>query len=427
MASRIEDAFRADAGRILGAVTAYTGDLQLAEDAVQEAFLRAIAQEREGRAPANPAAWITTAARRIAVDGIRRARTAAKALPVLVFEMVIAPADLFPDFAFTGDERLELILTVCHPELAQETRLALALRFVCGIPTADVAAMLLVTESTMAARLTRAKKRLHDSDIRFQMTDEQQVAARLGDALSVIALLYTTGYAAPTGADSRRLCADAVALARDALRVAGDEHTEACGLLALLLLTEARHPSRVDPAGELVALAEADRSLWDRALIAEGEALATRALRGGDVHETPGRFALQAGIAGLHAIAPGWDATDWAAIALLYDGLVAQWPSPSARLARLVARGYADGHDAAGVRLELDADEELFAGPLAAQAFAVRAELGIRAGDASGAEADLRAAIDRTADSAIRRHLERRLGAAGASVDGDPAGGPAEG
>ncbi|MDQ4212516.1 RNA polymerase sigma factor [Microbacterium sp. ASV81] len=412
MAARIEDAFRQDAGRILGAVTAYTGDLQLAEDAVQEAFVRAIAEEHAGRAPANPAAWITTAARRIAVDSIRRARTAAKALPVLAADAAPASADRIAEFAFTGDERLELILTVCHPELAEETRLALALRFVCGIPTHDVAAMLLVSEATMAARLTRAKKRLHDSEIRFQMTDARQVTARLGDALSVIALLYTTGYAAPTGTDSRRLCGDAVELARDAQRVAGDD-AEACGLLALLLLTEARHPSRVDPAGELVALAEADRTLWDRALIAEGEGLATRALRGGSPRDSPGRFALQAGIAGLHAIAADWDATDWPSIVLLYDGLVAQWPSPSARLARIVARGYADGHDALGVRLELDADEALFTGPLAAQAFAVRAELGLRAGDARGAREDFRASIDRTEDAAIRRHLERRLIAAG--------------
>ncbi|MFC4139158.1 MULTISPECIES: RNA polymerase sigma factor [unclassified Microbacterium] len=402
MSDRIEDAFRADAGRILGAVAAYTGDLQLAEDAVQDAFLRAIAQERAGVVLANPSAWITTAARRAAVDTIRRQRTAAKALPVLAADTATVTADA-ADFAFTGDERLELILTVCHPELAEETRLALALRFACGIATHDVAAMLLVSEPTMAARLTRAKKRLRDSSIRFAMSDAAQAHARLPDALSVISLLYTTGYAAPTTGDGRRLCADAVELARDARRIAGDD-SEANGLLALLLLTEARHPSRVDPAGELVALAEADRRLWDRALIAEGEALATVALNGGT-----GRFALQAGISGLHAIAPDWDATDWPAIARLYDGLVAQWPSPSARLARIVARGYADGIGAAGARLELDADEQLFQGSLAAQAFAVRAELGLRSGDTDGAARDFRQAIALTSDPAVRRHLHRRL------------------
>ena len=407
MTSRIEDAFRADAGRILGAVTAYTGDLQLAEDAVQDAFLRAIAQERSGVELRAPSAWITTAARRIAVDAIRRERTAARALPTLAADArIVDDADL-DAFSFTGDERLELILTVCHPDLPEETRLALALRFACGVPTRDVAAMLLVSETTMAARLTRAKKRLHDSEIRFAVRDDDQVRTRMPDALSVIALLYTTGYAAPTSDEGRVLCRDAVDLARDALRIAGDD-AEAQGLLALVLLTEARRPSRVDPSGELVALAEADRALWDRRLIAEGERLATDALQHGT-----GRFALQAGIAGLHAIAPTWEATDWSSIARFYDGLVEQWPSPSARLARIVARGYAEGIGAEGVRLELDADEVLFRGPLAAQAFAVRGELGIRCGDMEGARRDLREAIGLTEDSAVRRHLERRLLAAG--------------
>ncbi|MFE6733863.1 RNA polymerase sigma factor [Microbacterium sp. NPDC057650] len=402
MTDRIEDAFRADAGRILGAVAAYTGDLQLAEDAVQEAFLRAIAQEKAGVALANPSAWITTAARRAAVDSIRRTRTAAKALPALAADTATVTADA-AGFAFSGDERLELILTVCHPDLTEETRLALALRFACGIATRDVAAMLLVSESTMAARLTRAKKRLRDSGIRFAMSDAGQMRSRLPDALSVISLLYTTGYAAPTTEGGRRLCTDAVELARDARRIAGDD-SEALGLLALLLLTEARHPSRVDPAGELVSLSEADRALWDRALIAEGEALATDALTAGT-----GRFALQAGIAGVHAIAADWDATDWPAIARLYDGLVAQWPSPSARLARIVARGYADGIGAEGARLELDADEALFRGSLAAQAFAVRAELRLRGGDPQGARNDLQEAIGLSSAPAVRRYLERRV------------------
>jgi len=406
MTSRIEDAFRADAGRILGAVTAYTGDLQLAEDAVQDAFLRAIAQERSGVELRAPSAWITTAARRIAVDAIRRERTAARALPTLAADARIVDDADMDAFSFTGDERLELILTVCHPDLPEETRLALALRFACGVPTRDVAAMLLVSEATMAARLTRAKKRLHDSEIRFAVRDDEQVRTRMPDALSVIALLYTTGYAAPTSDEGRVLCRDAVELARDALRIAGDD-AEAQGLLALVLLTEARRPSRVDPSGELVALAEADRTLWDRRLIAEGERLATDALQHGT-----GRFALQAGIAGLHAIAPTWEATDWPSIARFYDGLVEQWPSPSARLARIVARGYAEGIGAEGVRLELDADEVLFQGPLAAQAFAVRGELGIRCGDMAGARRDLREAIGLTEDSAVRRHLERRLLAA---------------
>ncbi|WP_433586642.1 sigma-70 family RNA polymerase sigma factor [Microbacterium hydrocarbonoxydans] len=255
---RIEDAFRTDAGRILGAVTAYTGDLQLAEDAVQEAFARAIAQENAGEGPGNPAAWITTAARRIAVDTIRRERTAARAHPLLVADAASSDEADPGEFAFTGDERLELILTVCHPELGEETRLGLALRFACGIPTRDVASMLLVTESAMAARLTRAKRHLHESSIRFAMTDGRQVAERMPDALSVISLVFAVGYDAPARAEAAQLCADAIELARDAHRIRPDD-PEAAGLLALTLLTHARRSARLDPAGELVELAAADR------------------------------------------------------------------------------------------------------------------------------------------------------------------------
>lgn len=402
---RIEDAFRTDAGRILGAVTAYTGDLQLAEDAVQEAFARAIAQKNAGEGPGNPAAWITTAARRIAVDTIRRERTAARAHPRLVADAASPDAVDPGEFAFTGDERLELILTVCHPELGEETRLGLALRFACGIPTRDVASMLLVTESAMAARLTRAKRHLHESSIRFAMTDGRQVAERMPDALSVISLMFTVGYDAPARAEAAQLCADAIELARDAHRIRSDD-PEAAGLLALLLLTHARRPARLDPAGELVELAAADRRRWDVRMLAEGELLATRALTVGT-----GRFALQAGIAGLHAIAAEWEHTDWDAIARLYEGLVDLWPSPSSRLARLVARGHAPAIGPESARLELDADEALFRGTTAAQAFAVRAELDVQCGDPLSALTDLHEALIRTEDPAVRRHLERRISA----------------
>jgi RNA polymerase sigma-70 factor (ECF subfamily) len=410
--SRIEDAYRVDAGRILGAVVASTGDLQLAEDAVQDAFLRALAQERSGARLDNPAAWITTAARRIAIDYVRRAQTASRALPALAFE-ARRPVhgstweDDMSAFAFTGDERLELILTVCHPDVAEETRLALALRFACGLPTRDVAAVLLVSEATMAARLTRAKKRLHDSPIRFAMDDDTQVRDRLGDALTVLYLVYTAGYAAPAADTSGSLRRDAVDLARDALRIRPGE-AEASGLLGLLLLTEARQATRLDPAGELVDLATADRTAWDQALIAEGEALAARALGAGT-----GRFALQAGIAGLHDIAPTWEATDWSSIARLYDGLVAVWPSPSARLARLVARGHSAGVGPEAARLELDSDDALFDGVLSAQAFAARAEMGARCGDRAASAADYAEALRRETDPIAQRYLQRRIAALG--------------
>ncbi|WP_223690172.1 RNA polymerase sigma factor [Leifsonia poae] len=331
MTTGIEDAFRDDAPRILGAVARYTGDLQLAEDAVQEAFTRAIALGASGRALDKPSAWITTVARRIAVDTIRKQQTAARALPGMAAELRANAERTMPEpgaFAFSGDERLELILLVCHPEVSEEARVALALRFVCGVTTKDIAAVFLVPEPTMAARLTRAKRRIHDSGIRFAFDDPSAVASRFADALTAVYLLYTVGHGAP----DERVCADALALARDAHRIRPGD-LEATGLLALLLLTEARQTSRLSPSGDFVTLADADRSGWNRALMAEGERLATEGLAGG------GRFALQAGIAGMHAIADSWSGTDWHAIGRLYDRLVEVWPSPMARLGRVVARG----------------------------------------------------------------------------------------
>jgi RNA polymerase sigma-70 factor (ECF subfamily) len=307
------------------------------------------------------------------------------------------------DFVFTGDERLELILMMCHPELAEEARIALALRFVCAVPTKDVAAMLLVPEPTMAARLTRAKKRLHESPIRFGVDDDADVTARMPDALTVISLVYTAGYAAPAAETSGRLRTDAIELARDAVRIRPGD-AEASGLLGLLLLTEARQATRLDPAGDLVELSTADRARWDAALIREGEECATRALQGGS-----GRFALMAGIAGLHATATRWDDTDWASIARLYDLLVAAWPSPSARLARLVARGYSPDVGPEAAAAELDGQEDLFAGVQAGTAFAARADLAVRRGERAGAAAAYREAIARESDPAVVAFLRRRL------------------
>jgi RNA polymerase sigma-70 factor (ECF subfamily) len=400
VASGIEQAFRADAPRILGAVARYTGDLLTAEDAVQEAFARAVELAARGHAPDNPSAWITTVARRIAVDTIRKERTTTRSLPALAAELRRTADTPMPEteFAFTGDERLELILLLCHPEVSEEARVALALRFVCGVPTREVAAALLVQEATMAARLTRAKRRIHDSSIRFAIDDDDDVEARFPDALTTIYLLYTVGHAAPDD----RVRADALVLARDAHRIRPDDR-EADGLLALLLLTEARQATRLSPEGDFVTLAEADRGDWNAEMIAEGERLATTALGG------RGRFALQAGIAGLHALAPSWAATDWPAIARLYDRLVETWPSPSARLGRVVARGYSPDVGPEAALADLGADRELFAGTLAPQAFAVRGDLARLAGDARTAATAYRRAIELEPNERVRRFLSARL------------------
>jgi RNA polymerase sigma-70 factor (ECF subfamily) len=430
-ASRIERAYREDAARILGAVARTTGDLLLAEDAVQEAFARALAEAARGHEPRNPAAWITTVARRAALDALRREQTARRVAPMLAAERERAEtaaaaaeeraADEAADerggpAVFTGDERLDLILLVAHPDLAPETRVALALRHVCGVPTVRIADAFLIPEPTMAARLTRAKKRIHDTGIRFALDDAAAVAARMPDALTTIYLLYTVGHAT---ADDR-LRADAIVLARDAHRVADD--AESAGLLALLLLTEARQPTRLTADDEFATLREADRTRWDAAMMAEGERLATVALggaahpgttRGGDGRGGDGRYGLQAGIAGLHAVAPSWEATDWPAIVRLYDGLVRVWPSATARLGRLVALGHSPDAGPEVALTALDAEPGLFAGPLATRAHAARAELLRLAGDRAASEAELRRAIGAADDDRTRRSLLRLLAAGG--------------
>lgn len=411
MTTAIERAFRTDAPRILGAVARTVGDLLIAEDAVQEAFARAVAEAAAGREPANPAAWITTVAKRIAVDARRRESTAARAAPMLAAEAARAAdrqaeIDMQANEVFTGDERLELILLVCHPEVAEETRVALALRFVCDVPTAQVAEVFLVQEATMAARLTRAKKRIHDSRLRFRAGDDADLAARLPDALTTIYLLYTVGHARADGS----LRTAGIELARDAYRLR-QQDDEAAGLLALLLLTEARQTTRLSDADEFVTLAEADRSLWNAAMLAEGERLATVALTTAAA-DGPGRFALQAGIAGLHGLSPTWESTDWPAIARLYDGLVLRWPSAAAQLGRAVARGYSPDVGPEAALAELDAHPELFAGVVAAQALAVRADLLRLAMDArAGAAYEL--AVDAAQDARVRRFLEKRRDALG--------------
>ncbi|GAA4150269.1 sigma-70 family RNA polymerase sigma factor [Leifsonia shinshuensis] len=420
-ATRIERAYREDATRILGAVARTTGDLLLAEDAVQEAFARAVAEAARGREPRNPAAWITTVARRVALDAVRRERSARRVAPMLAAERERAEsaaaeaeerrAQEGGGSVFTGDERLDLILLVAHPDLAPETRVALALRHVCGVPTARIADAFLVSEPTMAARLTRAKKRIHDRGIRFALDDRAAVAARMPDALTTIYLLYTVGHATADG----RLRADAIALARDARRVADD--TESAGLLGLLLLTEARQTTRLTADDEFATLREADRTRWDVAMMVEGERLATIALDGAGREAGPGadgRYGLQAGIAGLHAIAPTWAATDWPAIVRLYDGLVQVWPSATARLGRLVALGHSPDAGPEVALAALDAEPDLFAGPLSSRAHAARAELLRLAGDRAASEAELRRAIGTAEDDRTRRSLLRLLAAGGA-------------
>ncbi len=362
----LEGAFRAEWPRILATLIRFTGSVELAEDAVQEAVERALSA-RDRAVLINPGAWITTVAKRIAIDAVRRDAALRARLPLLIDDPVAAslldqPAD---------DDRLGLLFLACAPELSPENRLALALRFVCGVSTEAIADALLVEHTAMSARLTRAKRQIERDGIRFATPDPEQQVARLDDVLATIYVLYTTGHAAPLGSpvgdDRQGATATAIELARALGRLRPDD-LEVAGLLALLLLTEARAATRLTEGGQLVTLENADRRLWDVPTIEEGLDLAARALPGG------GRFALQAGIAGLHAEAPSWVGTDWTTIGLLYDRLLGVWPSPAAALARIVARSYgAPGPQQA--LADLTELEPALTGAVGRQAVAVRADL----------------------------------------------------
>jgi len=327
----LDDTFRREWPRLVAAVARFTGDLDLAEDAVQEAFTRAAAS-RDREVLINPAAWLTTVAKRIAIDTVRREARLRERLPLLV------PDEVVPTPAAPGDDRLALLFAVCTPALEPEARLALALRFVCGVPTAEIAAVMLVGHTAMSARLTRAKRRIAEQHLHFAVPTGPALAARLPDVLATVHLLYTTGHTAAAGAalGSATVTATALDLVRG-LRLLVPDDLEVAGLAALLLLTEARAPGRIRADGSVASLEVADRSLWDRRLIDEGLDLASVALAGG------GRYALEAGISGLHSTAPGFASTDWDAICRLYDRLVERWPSPAAQVARAVARSFLPG------------------------------------------------------------------------------------
>ncbi|MCS5716525.1 sigma-70 family RNA polymerase sigma factor [Herbiconiux sp. CPCC 205763] len=405
--TELEHTFREEWPRILGSVLRFTGDLQMAEDAVQEAFVRASAQV----GLRNPASWITTTAKHVAVDWMRReagfvrnyGRLAAEAADREAAAAEQVGADPFS--VSIDDDRLQLLFMACHPELAEEARLAIALRAVCGVPTEEIAELFLVKPATMAARLTRAKKRIQSSGIRLEQPDAAELAARTDDVLAIVYLLYTAGHTALAG-DAISLAVttrSALSLARSIVRLR-PRHLEARGLLALLLLTEARAAGRTDVAGELVTLEDADRSLWNAAFIEEGLDQATIALAG------RGRFALQAGISGLHSESPTWEATDWVSIVSLYDALVASWPSPAARLNRVVARSYLPSARPEEALAELDDLVADASGPaFTRQLWAVRADLLRRSAHPDEAVKAYARALDGESNDSIRSFLERRM------------------
>jgi RNA polymerase sigma factor (sigma-70 family) len=342
VSAAVADAHRREWAFVLASTVRVTRDLDLAEECVQDAYAKALATWSEAGVPAKPAAWLTTTARNRAIDLIRRENTLRRSLPLLVEDGVEQGPEgaLDEDIA---DERLRLIFTCCHPALSLEAQVALTLRLICGLTTAEVARAFLVSETTMAARITRAKKKIAAARIPYRVPAAEELPERTDAVLAVVDLLFTTGHTAPGGSEliRRDLVERAVDLAR-LLRTLLPKDAGVTGLLALILLTDARRDARVDSEGGLVLLADQDRALWNREAIAEGLELVTEAL----TQRPPGRFALMAAIAAVHAEAPSWEATDWREIVGLYDLLARHWPSPVGVLNRAVAVGFADGPEA---------------------------------------------------------------------------------
>ena len=330
---------------MLAATVRVTRDLGIAEEAVQDAYVQALRAWRRDGLPDRPGAWLTTVARRNALNLVRRRRTLDAKLHLLVEPGDGEAPEPTPGGAGTfPDDRLRLVFTCCHPALATEAQVALTLRLVCGVATPDIARAFIVAEATMAARLTRAKKKIAAARIPYAVPSAADLPARVDAVLTVVHLLYATGHTAPSGGDLVRaeLCDRALDLAHLLRRLLPQER-EVAGLLALLLVHEARRATRTDAEGRLLRLEDQDRSAWDLALIAAADGLVVDALRAGP----PGRFTLQAAIASLHAQAPTYESTDWPQIVTLYDELLRVWPSPVVALNRAVAVAMIDGPEAA--------------------------------------------------------------------------------
>jgi RNA polymerase sigma-70 factor (ECF subfamily) len=332
--------FREESGRSLAALIGVFGDIDLAEDAVQEAFAVALRKWPGDGVPPNPGGWITTTARRHAIDRLRRESRGRELLREVA---VLAPGSDDPgvpqEVRPVPDDRLRLIFTCCHPALSTEAQVALTLRLLGGLSTRQVASAFLVTEPTMARRLVRAKHKIKAARIPYRVPAARELPDRLRPVLAVAYLVYNAGLPSPAEPD---LCEEAIRLARILASLMPDE-PEIAGLLALLLLTESRRASRTRPDGSLVLLGEQDRTRWDRAMIAEGQAILRRCLG----RNQPGPYQLQAAINAVHADAPTVEQTDWSQIVALYDQLLMVAPTPVVALNRAIAIGELQGPAAA--------------------------------------------------------------------------------
>ena len=404
----VDAAFRDEWGRVVATLIRNTGDWDLAEECTQDAFAMALQRWPKDGIPGRPGAWLTTAARHRAIDVLRRkAVGAAKLREVAAMSDEPGPYpadDHGTDHSGVPDDRLRLMFTCCHPALALEARVALTLRTLAGLTTAEIARAFLASEPTMAKRLVRAKQKIAHAGIPYRVPPAHLLPERTPGVLAVLYLLFNEGYAATAGADLVRqnLSAEAIRLARVLTRLMPDE-PEATGLLALMLLHDARRTARLDASGDLITLEDQDRSSWDAAEIGEGVALLHDALRRGHL----GPYQVQAAIAACHATAPTAQATDWPQIAALYRQLAEFLPTPVVELNHAVAVGMAFG-PAAGLELveTLEAGGKLAGYHLLP---ATRADFLRRLGRRQEAAAAYREALELTSTDAERRYLARRL------------------
>ncbi|MFB8209399.1 RNA polymerase sigma factor [Streptomyces sp. NPDC056010] len=339
----VAQAHRREWARVLAATVRVTRDLDLAEECAQDAYAQALRKWATTGVPERPGAWLTTVARNRAKDILRRESVLRSALPLLVMDEVVAGPQDEADPQAVDDDWLRLIFTCCHPALSRDAQVALTLRLVCGLSTTEVARAFLVQDTAMAARITRAKKKISGARIAYRVPAPDDLPERLGSVLDVVHLVFTTGHAAPVGSRLVRqdLVDSAIHLARTLHRLLPGNN-EVAGLLALVLLTDSRRDTRVSADGELVLLSEQDRTRWDTRQIEEGSALLTESLRRGG----PTRYSLQAAIAAVHAEARTWEETDWTEVIGLYRELHRLWPSSVVVLNLAIAVGFRDGPEA---------------------------------------------------------------------------------